>query len=230
MNITFTREELRELLEVTETNLKNFIKRNQLESKIEEKGYKLVTTCKVGRSTCYELVPTDERNEEKTLADYQREWKIRKKAEHEEYITDRISNEKGLKSSRTSILKGNNKLKSVKYDTAKKWDEKLEQSNIIKKDGYVYFICYDDGRREECTRHEYNAYWADNGWVKRTIENEYLALRKNLITKYQYDEKVFELQQYMDKKYGFIIRKYQSYAEAEEMKAFKEMLARRNKK
>lgn len=229
MFITFTREELRELLEVTEVNLKNIIKRKQLEIKLQDKGYKLAKTYKVGRSTCYDLVIIEKINEGKTLADYQNEWKIRKKAEHEEYITDRIINEKSLKSSRTSILKANDKLKNIKWDTAKKWDEKLEQSNIIKKNGHVYFICYEDGRREECTRKEYAMYWSDNAWVTRALNDENNRFRKNPRNEDFHNEKIYELENHMKNTYGFIIRKYQSYVEAEEMKAFKEMLAKRNK-
>ena len=73
MNITFTKSELLELLEINNDRYKYLVKTNQLEEKLTLKGYKIKTKYKKGRNTIFELIliETDEiKIERKCLNDF----------------------------------------------------------------------------------------------------------------------------------------------------------------
>lgn len=126
-----TRQELRDLLEVNENTLKSIIKRGTLNERIQRVNYKLISQCKVGRNTIYELEPL----EKDLWTHIQDSYNIRQVNRYEHTL---YSNFKLLNYDKKMCLqKIMEQLKlNCSRSTCLSWDNILFEQNILKKNIY----------------------------------------------------------------------------------------------
>ena len=132
--IEITREELLEILGVTNNNLKTIIKRKQLYERLKQKGYIYIDKEKVGRNTLYILEKYYKTNEIESLNNICNGiFHTKKQKEFSNYYLYRILN---LDKAITKELLS--KLSDVSHNTITKWDKIMIENNIMDKDGFYY--------------------------------------------------------------------------------------------
>ena len=132
--IKITREELLEILGVTNNNLKTIIKRKQLYERLREKGYIYINKEKIGRNTLYVLEKYYLTNEIESLNNICNGiFHTKKQKEFSDYYLYRILN---LDKAITKELLS--KLSEVSQNTITKWDRIMIENNIMDKDGFYY--------------------------------------------------------------------------------------------
>lgn len=132
--IKITREELLEILGVTNNNLKTIIKRKQLYERLKQKGYIYIDKEKVGRNTLYILEKYYKTNEIESLNNICNGiFHTKKQKEFSNYYLYRILN---LDKAITKELLS--KLSDVSHNTITKWDKIMIENNIMDKDGFYY--------------------------------------------------------------------------------------------
>ena len=132
--IKITREELLEILGVTNNNLKTIIKRKQLYERLKQKGYIYIDKEKVGRNTLYILEKYYKTNEIESLNNICNGiFHTKKQKEFSNYYLYRILN---LDKAITKELLS--KLSEVSHNTITKWDKIMIENNIMDKDGFYY--------------------------------------------------------------------------------------------
>ena len=132
--IKITREELLEILGVTNNNLKTIIKRKQLYERLKQKGYIYIDKEKVGRNALYILEKYYKTNEIESLNNICNGiFHTKKQKEFSNYYLYRILN---LDKAITKELLS--KLSDVSHNTITKWDKIMIENNIMDKDGFYY--------------------------------------------------------------------------------------------
>ena len=132
--IKITREELLEILRVTNNNIKTIIKRKQLYERLKQKGYIYIDKEKVGRNTLYILEKYYKTNEIESLNNICNGiFHTKKQKEFSNYYLYRILN---LDKAITKELLS--KLSEVSHNTITKWDKIMIENNIMDKDGFYY--------------------------------------------------------------------------------------------
>lgn len=184
MYVTMTREELRELLQVSESNLQWILKQNKLDNRLSQVGYKFIKELKIGRNKVYELDIVTQKD-----VDYlQRKYNIRNKHKdaHIEYSCVRLDG--GLKKSKSELIR-NCHTKVTQYQ-AKKYDDILESEGIMKKDK-KYYVMYNACTKnmEFITKEQYSDFWSRNQYAKHLIYDNHRQLQKRLISQKQYDQR-----------------------------------------
>lgn len=119
-----TREQLRQILDVTENTLRTIIRRKKLNMRLNQLNYNLIDYYKVGRNSFYIL----EKKDTDIWLDLQSLYKIKSKEEHLIYSKSRLLN---LNKSRNKIIQENNL--TISPTTAKVFDDILEEQRIIQK-------------------------------------------------------------------------------------------------
>ena len=206
MLITMTREELRDMLQLTENGIKTLVRRGKLDEKLRISGYKLENTYKIGRNTIYELSIIDT-NE---WMEIQNKYNIKKKNEHNKYSKARIENGN---SSRSKLIKDNNIHISGK--TAKRYDTILCKEDIMEHDKEVYYLI--DSKTNvmtEITEEEYKDFWHNNMTAKNSIQQINKQLDNKEITGKQADIYKHKILEKVDNKEGCIAVKYDTYKQA----------------
>ena len=132
--IKVTREDILDILGVTNNNLKQIIKRKQLEGRLKEKGYIYIDKEKIGRNTLYILnkyyITTDVESLNNICSGL---FHTRKQKEFSNYYLYRILN---LDKAITKELLS--RLSEVSHNTITKWDKLMIENNIMDKDGFYY--------------------------------------------------------------------------------------------
>ena len=210
-----TRQELRDLLEVSETALKSIVKRDKLSERIEQINYKLICQCKIGRSMVYELEPL----EKDLWSELQKCYKIRKKDEHTQYTLARLEN---FDKSRSRIIK-ENKIE-ITCHTAKRYDDILVNENAMEVDGLVYYmINKNTNEMTKITEEEYKIFWKDNVVVKNALSDIKRRRSKFEISEDFSDYSVYTVMNQI-KDNDSIAIKFTSYKEAENAKHILELI------
>ena len=201
-----TREEIRDLLQVSENTMKAIVKRNKLQERLELNGYKLENTYKEGRSTVYELSAID-KNE---WLQIQRKYSILKNEEHNKYSAARIIDGK---SSRAKIIKDNDI--HISNNTARRYDKILCKEDIMQYDKKVYYLI-DNKTNEmtEITKDEYIDFWQNNLTAKNSIDQINKQLDNKEISGKQADIYKHKILEKVDNKEGCIAIKYDTYKQA----------------
>ena len=218
MNITATREEICDMLDVTNNNLKYIIKNNKLGYRLELKGYKLEAQYKVGRNTVYELSKIDI-NEFKVI---QNKHKIIKKKENEIYAKCRLLLEDGMKMSKRQIIRDNNI--NIDEHTAKRYDDMLIDEMAMKEDKMVYYRKDQDGKIEEVTFEYYNNYWLEQAEAKKLISHMRKEVIDGKMSMDAYDVMSSNVYSSLEMSKGYVVYKFMSYKEAENTKKICNML------
>ena len=218
MNITATREEICDMLDVTNNNLKYIIKNNKLGYRLELKGYKLEAQYKVGRNTVYELSKIDI-NEFKVI---QNKHKIIKKKENEIYAKCRLLLEDGMKMSKRQIIRDNNI--NIDEHTAKRYDDMLIDEMAMKEDKMVYYRKDQEGNIEEVTFEYYNNYWLEQAEAKKLISHMRKEVIDGKMSMDAYDVMSSNVYNSLERSKGYVVYKFMSYKEAENTKKICNML------
>lgn len=218
MNITATREEICDMLDVTNNNLKYIIKNNKLSHRLELKGYKLEAQYKVGRNTVYELSKIDI-NEFKVI---QNKHKIIKKKENEIYAKCRLLLEDGMKMSKRQIIRDNNI--NIDEHTAKRYDDMLIDEMAMKEDKMVYYRKDQEGNIEEVTFEYYNNYWLEQAEAKKLISHMRKEVIDGKMSMDAYDVMSSNVYSSLERSKGYVVYKFMSYKEAENTKKICNML------
>ena len=166
-----------EILGIKPETLKKIVKAKTLETKLMNKGYKLIKTTKEGRKVFYTIVLE---NEDAMVYDNLLKYTFgtKKKEEFAKYYKARtVANDymgkevevrmSGIKfpiDIKVATMEDFAKLSDVSRETVRKWDNKLIELGIMSKDGYWYF-CIDNKKGEiyQCEQEEYNIFWYNTG-------------------------------------------------------------------
>lgn len=211
MNITFTRSELCELLEINDNNMKSIIKRNQLEERLNKKGYHLEKQYKDGRNTIYELslFKADK------IKQLEMKYNIRKTDYFRTWCIARLYLKEGLTMNRRQIISECN----IQMDdrTAKKFDDILVAEEILVQDGFVYArknrnnIGTNKYQWEEVTKDYYNNYFAEQDYYKKLASNYNYKLHRQEITQKEHDLIIDTQYENMEYVKGWIVCRYAKY-------------------
>ena len=134
MLVTFTKQELCDMLGVAKKTISNLPK-EKLKERLYKYNYELVKDYKIGRDKVYELKIL----EEKTWQSIQSKYNIKDKNKHNEYSKARLTT--GLKQSRKGILRElqENDV-NISYDSASKYDKILLEEEVMTQDGKMYYM------------------------------------------------------------------------------------------
>ena len=171
------KKELCDILGIQLEGLKSIEKRHQLNERLENKGYKLISKTKVGRNVIYNIEKVNESKEiYYNLCKYV--YGTNDIGKFSKYFCLRVFNvENPITKREISNSSGANK------HNIKKWDDKMIENKILDKDGYFYMaIDYnDDGTyvKRLTDKYEYLNFVKDSKFAKR---------KQELITKYKKDE------------------------------------------
>ena len=213
-----TREELRDMLQLTENGIKTLVRRCKLDEKLRISGYKLENTYKVGRNTVYELSKIDI-NEFKVI---QNKHKIIKKKENEIYAKCRLLLEDGMKMSKRQIIRDNNI--NIDEHTAKRYDDMLIDEMAMKEDKMVYYRKDQEGNIEEVTFEYYNNYWLEQAEAKKLISHMRKEVIDGKMSMDAYDVMSSNVYSSLERSKGYVVYKFMSYKEAENTKKICNML------
>lgn len=212
MNITMTREEIRELLGVNEQAMKQICKRNTLEQRLELKGYKLISKEKIGRNVIYEVEPYSA-NEWFVI---QSKYHIRKDKleDHSAYSSKRIETSDSMKLSRNRFIKDNEL--NVSGSTAKRWDDILVDEGAMQKDRVVYLkYILSEGTVYEITKEEYSDFWKSNYEYMYQMANNERRYENGTLAKDMYESNKDMYKAALWSKEDCMVVRYTSYKEAE---------------
>ena len=183
--IELTRNDLLDILGVTNNNLKAIIKRNQLKQRLKEKGYTYKGKEKHGRSCTYIVEKYTMTNDVESLNNICTGlFHTRKQKEFSNYYLYRLLN---LNTAITKELLS--RLVDVNRNTITRWDNLMIDNNIMTKDGFFYvrMTIEDDKPVYELTdKFEYNTFRKN----KMIISKKNQALRDYIdgkIDKVTYD-------------------------------------------
>ncbi|MBD7909734.1 hypothetical protein [Clostridium cibarium] len=202
------RKELMTILGVKTDAMKKIVRLGQLEERLENKGYKLISNKKEGRTTMYEIeLLNDSKEILSNICQYM--FGTKKVEEFSEYFLYRVMNlDKPLTKEFIAKKVG------VYRDTISRWDEYMLQNNILSKDGYFYVaIDYIQDKKELATPEhsltcidEYESYNNCIHQIKRFAEMK----KKYIDGENVFEECIRRVSAYM---YGQI-KEYRSIAES----------------
>lgn len=217
--ITVGKEEICEMLNISDKALKHIITRKQLTDRLDKAGYKLIKEYKVGRYKAYdiEVIGISEWDR------FQLAHNIRKNDQHTAYSFVRLIN---MKEPRAKLLKDNNI--DISGSTAGHYDKILEKENAMQFDKYVYYKTNKEGLWEEITRDYYTAFWVELREYKYIVSTYRQRLKKQEITQDTYDLVVSNLYDTIEKFKGYMVVKFKTYKEAENTKIVLDMIRDRN--
>lgn len=209
-----TSDELAELLNVTKRTFKSYITRGTLEQKIKNIGWHIVEKGKDGRTMLYAIEPY----QELTLEDIVSRLNIREEENFERYSKLRTTKE-GLVMSKSDVSRET----GIERNTVRNWDGKLEEAEVIKKDGVVYRATR-AGKVWEITKEEYDDYWTIEIVAKITISNLKRDYKRGLIALKTYESGRDKIMERLLDDRGYHVHKFEVYAEAEFFEKFVESL------
>lgn len=220
MNITMIREEVRDVLGVSEGGLKTIIKRGQLKDRLLSCGLELINEYKDGRSSVYELSPIE--------LDYwdriQLHYNVKKKSEHTIYTHARLDG--GMKKSRASIIRDSDI--NISGNTAKKFDDILENEGVIMKNEEVYMLYHKENNVfEEITKQEYLTFWKEVKYCNELMVDNRRKLLKYEISQDTYDLRTTIILDAVGKECGSIAIKFDTYKELQDTQELIELLSKK---
>lgn len=220
MNITMIREEIRNVLNVSEDGLKTIIKRGKLKDRLYSCGLELINEYKSGRSSIYELNPIELDYWDKVQTYYN----VKKKNEHTIYTHARLDG--GMKKSRASIIRDSDI--NISGNTAKKFDDILENEGVIMKNGEVYMLYHKENNVfEEITKQEYLTFWKEVKYCKELMADNRKKLLKYEISQDTYDLRTTIILDAVGKECGSIAIKFNTYKEVDDTKELIDLLSKK---
>lgn len=211
------REEVRDALGVSDECLKSIVKRKKLKDRLMEIGLELVCEYKQGRIVVYEVSPIELDYWDKV----QNHYKVKKKTEHTLYSNARLDG--GLKKSRATLLKESDI--HISGDTARRYDDILENEGIIMKSDKVYMLYNKENDSfKEITEQEYIYFWREVKYCRELISSNRAKVNKYEISQDTYDFRVSKIVDMVGKEKGEIAIKFNTYEEVEDTKELLSLL------
>lgn len=177
MESKLSRQELMNILGIKNDALKTIIRKNQLKTRLKEKGYNYVEKIKEGRNTYFIVIKVSDDKEllnniVVNMFETHEEYKF------SEYFMYRITN---LKKPLTKKLLAENC--DISRKTITKWDGKMIENNMLSKDGYFYVACDIIGENQKeyrlTDKYEYSTF------VKNC---KFIKMRKDTMLKWKNNE------------------------------------------
>ncbi len=182
--ICFTREELRDLLQISETTLRQVLARDRLKDRLKLIGFELAREEKCGRNKIYYLnqVPLTEWG---TLQNYYRISEKYKK-EHTEYSYARLSHVE--KTKKKLMSEANMEYNKNGRQRAGNYDKILEAEEAIVRVDYEYAM-YDkeNNSYKQIDEETYKNFWAEN-----MLARENRAMLRSKRTNYEISEDFYD--------------------------------------
>lgn len=215
MNITMTREEIRDLLNVSESAIKQICKRGKLEERLEMVGYRLSSKEKMGRNIIYELYPIDV--DEWMLVQNKHHIRHDKLEDHSNYSYKRIESTSNMSSSRSKFIEDNDL--NISGSTAKRWDEILIEEGAMKKDRVIYLkYILSSGEVYEISSDDYREFWKNNYEYTYQMANNERRYSNGSISEDVYENNKDMFKAALWSREDCMVVKYTSYSEAENTK------------
>lgn len=224
IKIEMTREEVCDLLGVTDNGLKTIVKRGQLKTRIDNTGLGYIYTGqhKEGRNTVYEL--EYDKDEIDKWKQFQKSYNIKDTKKHTQYTETRIDNLTKTRTEAIMISKTN-----IDKKTAKRYDDILLNENMIGEDKMVY-VKHNLNTKEfvEITKDEYSVFWKDSIIRRNAISDVYKRKAKGEYSEDMATHAIIELTECSSVN-GWIAYKFMSYKELDEAKKLRQWLSNRKK-
>ena len=197
-----TTKELSELLGIKSIRQ---LSEAQLKEKLRKLCYQLVKKEKRGRNVMYTLKYEEQ---DFDINEYvEDEYKIKEGGKFVKHTKIRVD---GIEKDTPKTRKEISEEVGVTEKTIKNYDKKLEEKEVIKKDGY-YYICKikKTGTQYLVDKEEYNHFWWVNRLIDREIQSVYNQYRKKEINRKDCEFLVGQLQeQTLGDKYYYKVSKY----------------------
>ena len=217
-----TREEVCNLLGVSNEGLKTIIRNGKLEDRINTSGYgyKYIDKRKEGRMTLYELEKAENDDLWLQLQNY---YRVKEKDKHTIYTETRMDN---LDKPRSRVVEISDT--NIADKTAKKYDDILVNESIIKENKMIY-VKHNLETKEfiEITEDDYKIFWKDNLTTQNAIGDVFRKKARREVSEGFATHSIVELTQTSSVN-GWVAYKFMSYEELENAKALRNVL--RNKK
>lgn len=195
------RKELANLLNISINAIKQLEKRKTLERRAVKEGYKILDRVKIGNKVIY-LIKID--NKIKAEKEIRKIYKTNKANEFADYFHTRTKKE----AITTKDIAATSK---VTKKTVIKWDNTLEDKQILSKDGYYYFtIDRLTDEVKEVTKEEYKNYWRNKAYLKafEDLRLRYKRGEINLMELQLASGDIAVIISLIENKYYFKIKKY----------------------
>jgi hypothetical protein len=194
MNVS--RNELKNILEVNLNALKQIERRNTLDKRLSEKGFKLIKKYKQNNKTMYELQHL------KTKQLIYKTYNVKKADNFIDYFNIRTKEEP------SSIGDIAEKTK-VNKNTIIKWDNTLQDKKIIANDGYYYFRL-EYGELIQVSMEEYKSFWRNKAYMKEfmDLQRKYLKGELTLTQLQLASADIGSIRTVIENKYYYKIKKY----------------------
>lgn len=215
MNITVIKEELCNILNVQSNTLDSIIKRDRLNERLQQVGYKLIDTYKVGKYKAYDIEPIHI-NEWDRL---QTKYNIMKRDEHTVYTEIRLNN---MTSTRAKLLRDNEI--NISSTTAGRYDLILVEEKAMQEDKWVYYKTNQEGLWEEINEDYYKAFWTECREYKYIVSMYKHRLNKGEISESAYNLIVQNVYNTVERFKGYMVVTFKTYKEAENTKKILDML------
>ena len=202
------KKEICNILNITLEALKKIEKNNKLETRLKEKGYKLISRYKEGRKVLYNIKQENKAQElYSNLIKYI--YKTNKAQEFGRYFTlrtkaDIILNKKDIAENST-----------VSNRTVTKWDNILLKNDIISKDDFFYF-CIEENQGNkiirECSKEEYKNFFKNKAYKEafKNLQDKYINGEITLNELTLASAEVGAIMQALENKYYYRINKYKT--------------------
>ena len=164
-----TKQEIAEILNVKLGTIRSMESRKVLERKLEEKGYKLISKQKYGKTYKYEVIYLSQDKESlnnciQSIFNTSNNDNIKS-----DYIMYRVTN-----IHRPLTRKHLSNLCNISEKTISRWDGKMIEGNLLAKDGYFYiamdFIDEDEAEYRLTDKYEYSQFIKNNIIIKQRKE------------------------------------------------------------
>lgn len=218
IKVEMIREEICDLLGVSNEGLKTIIRNNKLEDRINNSGYgyTYLGERKDGRSIIYELECD---KEDDLWMQFQNFYKIKDKDKHTVYTITRLDN---LDKPRNTVVVISNT--QINDKTARRYDDILINENAMEVDKMVYVKHNLETKQfVEITEEEYKMFWKDNRVLRNAITDVYRRKAKGLLSEGMASYSIVELT-HKSSVDGWVAYKFTSYKELDEAKKLKEWI------
>lgn len=162
MNVS--RNELKSILGINLNALKQLERRNTLEKRLLEKGYELVKKYNQDNKTTYVLQNI------KTKQLINKTYNVKKADNFINYFNIRTREEpNSIEEIATKV--------NINKNTVIKWDNTLQDKQILSKDGYYYFkLNKEQGELIQVSQEEYKSFWRNKAYLRafKKLQDKYI--------------------------------------------------------
>lgn len=193
-----SRHELKNILEVNLNALKQIERRNTLDKRLLEKGFKLIKKYTQDNKAMYELQHCS------TRRIINKTYNVKKADNFIDYFNIRTKEEPN--SIEEIAMKAN-----INKNTVIKWDNTLQDKRIISKDGYYYFkLDKVQGGLIQVSQEEYKSFWRNKAYINafKKLQDKYITGEITLTELQLSSGEIAVIISTIENKYYYKIKKY----------------------